>query len=483
MTSSTAAVLFRVLCVTAAVPLLVTSAVPRPEAHTSPTAALVLSAVAGALLFRVFVGRHRRVVACLRAGAQSVPALVPLVALGAATEESVWRLGALQGFRGVVGLPAAFVGSSLLFALAHGARALRPLSLHALSGAAFGAIFLATGRLTAAIAAHGTYNALVLAAAAGERRGASARAAAGRSAAHARSGTTDPTAQGPVAELQAVTKHFGAQAALTGLTMQVERGEVVALLGPNGAGKTTALSILLGLRRPDTGLVRVFGHDPRRLAVRRRWGCTPQETSFPPTLRVGEVIELVRRHYPRPAETHELLKLAGLTPFAHRQTGGLSGGERRRLAVALAFAGRPELVFLDEPSTGLDVESRHLLWGAIRRYAADGGTMLLTTHYLEEAEALASRVAVIAAGALVADGPTEAIRALTGTSRVRVAPPIPALDGVERIAEEGSAVAIYTKDPGGVVRQLVAAGHPLDDLEVTRSTLEEAFLGLTRSGT
>jgi ABC-2 type transport system ATP-binding protein len=366
----------------------------------------------------------------------------------------------------------------VLFALAHRARTPRPLALHALSGATFGAIFLGTGRLAAAIAAHGTYNTLVLAAAAGERRA----AATVGPATEARLGLRAPprSSETPVAELDSVTKHFGARPALTGLTMCVARGEVVALLGPNGAGKTTALSILLGLRRPDAGAVRVFGSDPRRLDVRRRWGCTPQETSFPPTLRVGEVVELVRRHYPRPADTRELLELAGLTSLARRQTGGLSGGERRRLAVALAFAGRPELVFLDEPSTGLDIESRHLLWAAIRRYAGGGGTILLTTHYLEEAEALATRVAVIAAGALVADGPTQAIRGLTDTSRVRVAAPVPPLRGAERIAEEGSTVAIYTKDPAGVVRQLVAAGHALDELEVTRPTLEEAFLGLTQ---
>jgi ABC-2 type transport system ATP-binding protein len=197
---------------------------------------------------------------------------------------------------------------------------------------------------------------------------------------------------------------------------------------------------------------------------------------------VREVIDLVRHHYPQPAETRELLELVGLTALANRQTGGLSGGERRRLAVALAFAGQPDIVFLDEPSTGLDVESRHLLWIAIRRYAASGGTILLTTHYLEEAEALASRVAVIADGALVADGPTHEIRGLAGTGRVRVATPVPSLEGIERVVDEGAIALIYTRDPAGVIRQLVAAGHSLDDLEVSRSTLEEAFLGLTRSG-
>jgi ABC-2 type transport system ATP-binding protein len=462
-----------VLTTTAAIPLLVTGVVPRPDPHMPIPTGLAVAALAGVLLFVVLVGRRRRVLACLHAGARDVPTLVPLVAAGATGEESVWRLGTLQGLRGPIGLPAAFLGSSLLFALAHGARTPRPLTLHALTGGTFGAVFLATGRLTAAIAAHGTYNALVLAAAAGERH----RSSAGSGLRERESTTADV-----VAELNAVSKRFGGRSALAGLTMQVTRGEVVALLGPNGAGKTTALSILLGLRRPDTGVVRVFDTDPRELDVRRRCGCTPQETSFPHTLRVREVIDLVRHHYPRPAETRELLELAGLTALANRQTGGMSGGERRRLAVALAFAGRPDLVFLDEPSTGLDVESRHLLWTAIRRYAAGGGTILLTTHYLEEAEALASRIAVIANGALIADGPIQEIRGLAGTGRVRVATPVPSLEGIERVVDEGAIAAIYTRDPAGVIRQLVAAGHSLDDLEVTRSTLEEAFLGLTRSG-
>jgi len=476
MTSSIPSWVVPVLSTTTAIPLLVTGAIPRPEPHMPSAAALAVASVAGTLLFVVLVGRRRTVLACLRAGAASVPALVPLVAAGATGEESVWRLGALQGLRGAVGLPAAFLSSSVLFALAHGARTPRPLTLHTLTGGTFGAVFLATGRLTAAIAAHGTYNALVLAAAAGERRQhAAVRSAGGEP------GSRENATPELVAELTAVSKHFGERPALTGLTMQVARGEVVALLGPNGAGKTTALSILLGLRRPDAGVVRVFGTDPRALEVRRRWGCTPQETSFPHTLRVREVIDLVRRHYPRPAETRELLELTGLARLADRQTGALSGGERRRLAVALAFAGRPELVFLDEASTGLDVESRHLLWAAVRRYAAGGGTILLTTHYLEEAEALASRVAVIANGALVADGPTHEIRARAGAGRVCVASPVPRLEGVERVVVDGRFAAIYTKDPAYVVRQLVAAGHSLDGLDVSRSTLEEAFLGLTRS--
>jgi ABC-2 type transport system ATP-binding protein len=206
------------------------------------------------------------------------------------------------------------------------------------------------------------------------------------------------------AALRGVTKRFAGVIALDGVDLELRTGELLALLGPNGAGKTTALSILLGLRRPDTGQAELFGADPRRPASRVAIGVTPQEASFPPTLRVGEVVDLVRAHFPAPVSTAELLARFGLTERARRQVGGLSGGERRRLSVALAFAGRPLAVFLDEPTTGLDVEARRGVWTELGGYAASGGTVLLTTHYLEEAEALATRVALLCRGSIVANG-------------------------------------------------------------------------------
>lgn len=204
-----------------------------------------------------------------------------------------------------------------------------------------------------------------------------------------------------IAELVGVTKTLGRTRALDGLELGVDAGEVVALLGPNGAGKTTALRILLGLRRPDRGVVRLFGRDPTHPATRRRVGCTPQETSFPGTLRVRELVELVRAHFPAPLTFAELAARFELADLERRQAGGLSGGQKRRLACALAFAGDPELVVLDEPSTGLDVESRLRLWETIGR---GEHTVLLTTHDLGEAELLATRVAVIRAGRVVAQG-------------------------------------------------------------------------------
>ena len=207
-----------------------------------------------------------------------------------------------------------------------------------------------------------------------------------------------------VAALRGVTKRFGSLVALDAVDLELRGGEVLALLGPNGAGKTTALSLVLGLRRPDRGRAELLGLDPRSRDARATIGVTPQEAGFPPTLRVPEIVDLVRAHFATPVPTAELLARFGLTDCRRRQAGGLSGVERRRLSVALAFAGQPLAVFLDEPTTGLDVEARRSLWEELQAYAAAGGTILLTTHYLEEVEALATRVALLARGRIAAEG-------------------------------------------------------------------------------
>jgi ABC-2 type transport system ATP-binding protein len=218
------------------------------------------------------------------------------------------------------------------------------------------------------------------------------------------------------AALRGVTKRFGQAVALDGVDLELRMGEVLALLGPNGAGKTTALSLLLGLRRADVGRAELFGADPRCPASRAAVGVSPQETGFSPTLLVCEIVDLVRAHFAAPVARAELLGRFGLTECARRQVGGLSGGERRRLSVALAFAGRPRAAFLDEPTTGLDVEARRGVWSELQAYSAAGGTILLTTHYLEEAEALASRIALLSRGRIAAEGsPRELARAHGGT--------------------------------------------------------------------
>ncbi len=206
------------------------------------------------------------------------------------------------------------------------------------------------------------------------------------------------------AALRGATKRCGRAVALDDVDLELRTGETLALLGPNGAGKTTALSLMLGLRRADAGTAELCGSDPRRPASRAAVGVTPQETSFPATLRVCEIVDLVRAHYASPAARSELLARFGLTDVARRQAGGLSGGERRRLSIALAFAGRPLAVFLDEPTTSLDVEARRAVWAELQAYAAGGGTILMTTHYLEEAEALASRIVLLSDGRIAAEG-------------------------------------------------------------------------------
>jgi len=276
-----------------------------------------------------------------------------------------------------------------------------------------------------------------------------------------------------IAELAAVTKRFGRVTALDGVDVAIARGEVVALLGPNGAGKSTAIAVLLGLRIPDAGHARLNGLDPRCAEARRSVGVTPQETAFPTTLRVEELVELVRCHYAHPVGVGVLFGRFGLERLRRRQLGGLSGGERRLVAVALAFAGAPELVVLDEPTTGLDAHTRHLVWGAVREHASGGGTVLLTTHHLEEAEQLAGRVVMIDAGRVVTAGTVAEIKAAAGLTRVSFrAPSRLDLKDAER---DGDRVHFAVSDGGALVARLVRQGVQLADLEVRPLTLEEAL--------
>jgi ABC-2 type transport system ATP-binding protein len=279
-----------------------------------------------------------------------------------------------------------------------------------------------------------------------------------------------------------VTRHYGDKTALDGVTFGVEAGELVGLLGPNGAGKSTLVNLLTGIRRPTSGRVELFGGDPRLPASRRRLGVTPQETGLPASLRVGEVVDFVAAHYDDPVPKGEVLDRFGLTELVRRQTGGLSGGEKRRVAVALAFVGRPRIVFLDEPTTGLDVQARRLLWDGIRSFQADGGTVVLTSHYLEEIEALARRVVVIGGGRVLADDTVEAVRGLVAVRRVSltVREPLPDLAGVTKTEREGDRLHLLTGDADRLVRDLVTYGIAFSDLEVRPTSLEEAFLALTR---
>ncbi|MGV9976458.1 ABC transporter ATP-binding protein [Micromonospora wenchangensis] len=287
-----------------------------------------------------------------------------------------------------------------------------------------------------------------------------------------------------LAHADQATRRYGDVLALDRADLTVSTGELVGLLGPNGAGKSTLINLLVGLRRPTAGRVELLGGDPRRPASRRQLGVTPQETGLPGTLRVGEVVDFVSAHYPDPVPRGELLDRFGLTDQARRQTGGLSGGQRRRLAVALAFVGRPRLVVLDEPTTGLDVEARHTLWEAIRSFHADGGTVLLSSHYLEEVEALAQRVVVLGQGRVLADDSTDAIRGIVGVRRVSlVADDLPTLPGVVATEHTEERTHLLTTDADQLVRDLVTAGVTFRELEVRPTSLEEAFLAITADPT
>src|SRR4030081_268553 len=213
-----------------------------------------------------------------------------------------------------------------------------------------------------------------------------------------------------VVELVDAHKQFGSVEALRGVSLAVRPGELVGLLGPNGAGKTTAISLMLGLRRPSSGKALLFGLEPRDLRARSRIGVMLQESGVPLTLKVREVVDLFRTYYPEPLPTETVVEMAGLGEFQGSLVGKLSGGQRQRVYFALAICGDPAALFLDEPTVGLDTATRRSFWDQVRGFKRHGKSIVLTTHYLDEADALADRVVVIDHGLIVADDTPEAIR-------------------------------------------------------------------------
>lgn len=288
-----------------------------------------------------------------------------------------------------------------------------------------------------------------------------------------------------VVTLDGVTRTFGDVTALDNVTLALGEGELIGMLGPNGAGKSTLLSLVSGLRRPSSGTVRLFGADPRHAQARVRLGTTPQETGLPPTLRVAEVIDFVAGHYADPLATADVLEMFDLTALSRRQTGGLSGGQKRRLSVALSIVGRPALVLLDEPTTGLDVDARKVLWDAVRAYHSQGSTVVVTSHYLEEIEALAQRVVVVADGRVIADDGLAAIVAQVDARHVNVT--MPGGRAPEQLTDPGwrdaqwehERASLIVQDSDALVRELVTSGVGFSDLQVRGATLEEAFVAMT----
>jgi ABC-2 type transport system ATP-binding protein len=290
-----------------------------------------------------------------------------------------------------------------------------------------------------------------------------------------------------VARLEGVDKTYGDIRALRDVNFRVRAGEVLALLGPNGAGKTTAVKLLLGLLQPNSGKVRVFGGDPTNPENRMRTGAMLQVGRVPETLRVREHIDLFSSYYRNPMPLPEVLAAAGLEKLRDRKYADLSGGQKQRVLFALAICGDPDILFLDEPTVGLDVEARRLLWDKIRKLVSRGKTILLTTHYLPEADALADRVAVINRGQIIAEGTPAQIKAQTSGKRIRCITrlnlaSLRQLPGVTLAQQDREAVELQTSAAEPVVRELLARDATLSGLEITTAGLEEAFLALTQDG-
>jgi ABC-2 type transport system ATP-binding protein len=287
------------------------------------------------------------------------------------------------------------------------------------------------------------------------------------------------------ATLDQVSKHYGAVQALKNFTLEVRAGELTAVLGPNGAGKTTAIKLLLGLARPSSGRVSVFGNDPMLMETHLRVGAMLQVGRVPESLRVREHIDLFSSYYSQPLTMKQTLAIAGIENLRERKFGELSGGQKQRVLFALAICGNPDLLFLDEPTVGLDVEARHLLWNEIRQLLTLGKTVVLTTHYLEEADALADRVLVINKGSMIEEGTPHEIKARTAGKKIRCLTRlsvglIRALSGVVDVQDDRGTMVIHTSRAEDVLREILTRDPDVSGIEVAGAGLEEAFLALTQ---
>ena len=289
-----------------------------------------------------------------------------------------------------------------------------------------------------------------------------------------------------VATLSGVSKRLGGKPVLDGLDLDVRAGEVTALLGPNGAGKTTSVGLLTGRLRPDAGAARLFGLDPTRPAARARLGVMLQAAGLPDVMTVAEMVTLQAGYYRDARTTEETLAIAGLTDLAHRRCGAVSGGQARRVQYALAICGRPDLLVLDEPTAAMDRASARALWATVRDAAADGAAVLMTTHDLAEADALADRVVVMDAGRIVADDTPAAIRAQVGGSVIRCRTVLPTaraamLAGVRNAVADGAELRLVTSDAIATVRMLIDADPALTDLRIHDASLEDAIAALLQN--
>src|SRR5262245_11146928 len=301
------------------------------------------------------------------------------------------------------------------------------------------------------------------------------------------------------AQLRGLTKRYGDVTAVDGLDLAVRPGEVIALLGPNGAGKSTTIDMLLGLIRPDAGDVTVYDTDPAGAIRSGRVGAMLQSGGLVPDLTVAEIVTLMASMHSRHRPVPQVLERAGATSFAKRRIGQLSGGQQQRVRFAMALVADPDLIVLDEPTTGLDVEARRAFWAAMREETSQGRTVLFATHYLEEADDYADRVVLMRSGRIVADGTSAQIKALAAGRTIRATLPgadlnrLAALPGVDQVEARGETVLITCADSDTALRALLAAdanggpgsigAQPPRDIEVTAQGLEDAFIALTVEGT
>jgi len=291
-----------------------------------------------------------------------------------------------------------------------------------------------------------------------------------------------------MAELRGVSKTYGsggsAVLAVEGVDLSVRAGELLAVLGPNGAGKTTALGMLTGLTTPSTGTARLFGRDPRDLAARQRIGVMLQSSGVPATLRVRELLTAFRGYYPAPLPVASVVEAAGLHGLEDRLFGALSGGQQRRVLFGIALCGDPQLVFVDEPTTGLDAEVRRTLWATLRTLAATGRGVVLTTHYLEEADALADRIVVLHQGRVIAEGTPSQVKSLVPGRRITAETSLEAGEasgwaGVRHVQRDDTRLELLVSEAEPVLRELLYRDPSVAGVTVTEPTLEDAFLTLT----